>query len=176
MLTISQIFMPTSCFPLKTTLPEFGFNIPVRSRSRVVLPAPLGPMRPMISFCSMRSLIFLTACRPPKFLFNPSTSSNGTVMSALLVFLSQFPPRDLADIGFRQLAAEFDDLRNLVMGKPLTTKIYDFFLRNLASGLAFQNYIGLDQVSDCGIRNTDNAGGLDLWMLIEDFLHMPREY
>ena len=67
-LTMSQIFMPMMSLPLKRTLPESGFSMPVIRRSRVVLPAPLGPIRPTISFRSMRKLTSLIAFRPPKLL------------------------------------------------------------------------------------------------------------
>src|SRR5262249_60375641 len=49
----------------------------------VLLPAPLGPLRPRISPCSTRNDTLLTAVKPPKRLVSPSTVSTPTSPPAL---------------------------------------------------------------------------------------------
>src|SRR5688572_30649997 len=67
--------------PLNTMRPLSGRRILVMRRSSVVLPAPLGPMRPTISSRASAKLMLLTAVRPPKRLVNSSTAKNGVDMS-----------------------------------------------------------------------------------------------
>ena len=69
MFTMSQVFLPVMFLPLNlTVLPRSGRRMPVMRRTRVVLPAPLGPIRPTISSRPMLKLTSLVAVRPPKSL------------------------------------------------------------------------------------------------------------
>src|SRR5262245_16115850 len=63
--------------PSKTMEPAVGRRKPLRRLKQVVLPAPLGPMRPTISpFSTVRST-WLTAARPPKWRVRSRVSSSG---------------------------------------------------------------------------------------------------
>src|SRR5687768_12957329 len=79
--TTSQGRRPEMSSPLNTMRPLSGRRIFVIRRSSVVLPAPLGPMRPTISSRASAKLMLLTAVRPPKRLVNSSTAKNGVDMS-----------------------------------------------------------------------------------------------
>ena len=52
--------------PSKRMAPLVGVYTPVSRLNTVVLPAPLGPIRPTISFSSMVMYTLSSACRPPK--------------------------------------------------------------------------------------------------------------
>ena len=79
MLPNSRMFWKVRAMPARTTLPGFGGRtapskttwpavgryIPVRQLKNVVLPAPLGPIRPMISPRATRKFTESTAVRPP---------------------------------------------------------------------------------------------------------------
>jgi len=56
--------------------PSVGREIPVSMLKMVVLPAPLGPIRPTISPSSRWRLKSETALRPPKEMERPVTSSS----------------------------------------------------------------------------------------------------
>ena len=81
----------TSC-PSNTTLPAFDFMCPLMILNSVVLPAPLGPIRPTISPGRTSKLTLLTATRPPKRRTRPSirmrgeaaVGSSGVVISAAM--------------------------------------------------------------------------------------------
>src|SRR5687768_14121593 len=66
--------------PLNTMLPASGRRILVIRRSSVVLPAPLGPIRPTIWSRFSSKLTLLTAVSPPKRLVRRSTLKNGAGM------------------------------------------------------------------------------------------------
>ncbi len=52
--------------PSSTTVPPVGGCRPVMTLNRVVLPAPLGPMRPVTSFSGTSMVTAARAWRPPK--------------------------------------------------------------------------------------------------------------
>jgi hypothetical protein len=64
-----------SFVPLSVTVPSVGMYMPVRQLKNVVLPAPLGPMRPTISPSWTCMLTSSTAVRPPKRIVTPLASS-----------------------------------------------------------------------------------------------------
>src|SRR3954451_4580789 len=55
--------------------PAVGTSVPDSMLKIVLLPEPLGPIRPRISPCSTRNDTLLTAVKPPKRFTNPSTTS-----------------------------------------------------------------------------------------------------
>ena len=59
-----------------------GVKVPESMLKIVLLPEPLGPMRPRISPCSTANERLLTAVKPPKRLTSPLTSSTGGLTSA----------------------------------------------------------------------------------------------
>ena len=59
----------------KVTLPPSGFKMPVMRLNRVVLPAPFGPMTATISLVATSRLAPLTALKPEKVFWRPSTLS-----------------------------------------------------------------------------------------------------
>ena len=78
--TTSQGRRPVMSSPLNRMRPSSGLRILVIRRSRVVLPAPFGPIRPTISLRPTSKLTLFTAVRPPKRLVRPSTLKNGVLM------------------------------------------------------------------------------------------------
>ena len=56
---------PVMSVPSRRTLPASGVSMPVSRLTKVVLPAPLGPMRPRISPGASVMLTSLLATRPP---------------------------------------------------------------------------------------------------------------
>ncbi len=52
--------------------------MPVIRLNKVVLPAPFGPMMALRSPGMMRSVTSRVACKPPKLLHKPLSSSAGT--------------------------------------------------------------------------------------------------
>ncbi len=70
------------------TLPSVGTYRPVRQLKKVVLPAPLGPMRPTISpELTVRSTL-RTAVRPPKRMVTPLASSTGLVAVVVVMWVT----------------------------------------------------------------------------------------
>src|ERR1700693_3605510 len=69
--------------PFRKMRPSSGWSAPLMQLKSVVLPAPLGPMRPTISRGSMVSDTSWLATRPPKRLVHDVTSSSGVIGSAL---------------------------------------------------------------------------------------------
>src|SRR5262245_22340434 len=63
--------------PLKTMVPDVGRRKPDKRLKQVVLPAPLGPMRPTISPSSTLRPTWFTAARPPKYLVRLRASRSG---------------------------------------------------------------------------------------------------
>ena len=61
--------------PSKRIEPAFGTRAPESTLKIVLLPEPLGPIRPRISPGSTRNETLLTAVKPPKRLVSPSTTS-----------------------------------------------------------------------------------------------------
>src|SRR5271157_1750088 len=119
MFTISQVLRPLISVPLKRMLPESGLRIPMTNRINVVFPAPLGPIRPTISWRPMAKLISLVARSPPKLLARFLISSKDSAISALLSLFSEFAAGYLSHIRFRQLASKFDDFGDLVVGQVI---------------------------------------------------------
>src|SRR5437588_9583945 len=80
---------PASSTPLNMIEPAVGSSVPDSMLKIVLLPEPLGPIRPRISPCSTRKDTLLTAVKPPKRFTNPSTVSTPepplTRLLALLV-------------------------------------------------------------------------------------------
>src|SRR4029450_5229447 len=68
---------PVRSWPLKAPLPASGAWKPAMAANSVVLPAPLGPIRPTISPWCTSSDAWSTALRPPNDLERPRTSSMG---------------------------------------------------------------------------------------------------
>src|SRR5437879_5973232 len=66
---------PASSTPLNMIEPAVGISVPDSMLKIVLLPEPLGPIRPRISPCSTRNDTPLTAVKPPKRFTNPSTVS-----------------------------------------------------------------------------------------------------
>src|SRR5262245_56561031 len=64
--------------PSKTIEPRVGRRKPVRRLKQVVLPAPLGPIRPTISPLSTARSTLLTAARRPKGGVSPRVSRRAT--------------------------------------------------------------------------------------------------
>src|SRR5450631_4455414 len=58
--------MPLMSAPLKRMLPRACGSRPVMALNRVVLPAPFGPMRPVVFPRATEKLALSSACRPPK--------------------------------------------------------------------------------------------------------------
>ena len=65
--------------PRKRMVPDVGCRAPAMRLNSVVLPAPLGPMRPRISPLLTLRVQPSTARKPPKALTRPSTSSIASV-------------------------------------------------------------------------------------------------
>ena len=63
--------------PSKAMRPPLGRTRPVTTLKKVVLPAPLGPIRPMMALRGMTRSISLSATTPPKRLVSPRTSRMG---------------------------------------------------------------------------------------------------
>ena len=62
---------------LNTTDPEFAFRAPAMIASAVDLPAPLGPIKPVIAPVSTSNEAPSTACTPPNALCMSSTDRIG---------------------------------------------------------------------------------------------------
>src|SRR5215472_10641293 len=60
--------------PRSSTRPPDGRKAPVITLNNVVLPAPLGPMKPQISFSGTSKLTSRNAATPPKYLVRVFTS------------------------------------------------------------------------------------------------------
>src|SRR3990172_10630605 len=95
--------LPPMSSPRKTTFPELGEWKPVMRLNTVVLPEPLGPMRPNISpSCTARSRLE-TAARPPKFLLSLCSSRRATARHPcgyLSLILVLPPPEHPDQAGF----------------------------------------------------------------------------
>src|SRR5450830_806671 len=72
---------PAISLPRKWIEPAEGGVRPVTVLNRVVLPAPLAPMRPTISPSSTAKLTPRRTSSPPKFLKTPFSCSSGTAIS-----------------------------------------------------------------------------------------------
>src|SRR5262245_37478826 len=69
--------------PAKRIVPLVGSSAPATHFSSVLLPEPLGPMRPWNSFSSTIRSTPLRAISRPKALVSPRTSSSGIVRSCI---------------------------------------------------------------------------------------------
>src|SRR4030042_3544302 len=117
----------------------------------------------------------LTARRPPKFLVSPLISRKDWVISSLFRFFPQLSARNFSHIRLRKLTPEFNNLGNFVVGEILFAKGNNFFFRNFSPGFAFQDHIGLDQLTHFWVGHSHDAGRLDLRMFEKDFFDMPGE-
>ena len=79
---------PVMSLPSKATRPASGVWKPAMAANSVVLPAPLGPIRPTISPCRTSSDAWSTAFRPPNDLESSRTSSMARLAHLHLMFLS----------------------------------------------------------------------------------------
>ncbi len=68
---------PVTSLPSTTIRPALGSCMPVATLNSVVLPAPFGPMRPMICPSCRSRLTLLTASRPPKRTLTSRSSTAG---------------------------------------------------------------------------------------------------
>ncbi len=68
---------PAISCPRKRIDPAVGAKVPESMLKIVLLPDPLGPIRPRISPSSTLNETLLTAVKPPKRLTSPLTSSTG---------------------------------------------------------------------------------------------------
>ena len=68
---------PVTSLPSTKTRPWLGSCMPVATLNSVVLPAPFGPMRPMICPSCRSRLTLLTASRPPKRTLMSRSSTAG---------------------------------------------------------------------------------------------------
>ena len=66
---------PAISAPSNRIEPAVGTSVPDSMLKIVLLPEPLGPIRPRISPCSTRNDTLLTAVKPPKRFTNPFTVS-----------------------------------------------------------------------------------------------------
>src|SRR5260370_35240207 len=73
--------MPVMSLPRSWTLPAEGRTAPVIRLNSVVLPAPLGPMKPEICFSATAKLTSFSAATPPKYLLSVVTSRIFTAFS-----------------------------------------------------------------------------------------------
>ena len=73
--------MPARDLPAKLQLPVSGLSKPVNRLKRVVLPAPLGPIRAVIAPRGISRCSTSTAVRPPKCLETPSMVTIGSTLA-----------------------------------------------------------------------------------------------
>src|SRR5262252_1230371 len=83
--------------PPKQIAPSVGISAPATHFSSVLLPEPLGPMRPQSSFSPMIRSTPLTATNRPKTLVSPRTSSSGIVRSCVGVARRKRTTTEAAD-------------------------------------------------------------------------------
>src|SRR4030043_255432 len=120
----------------------------------------------------MEKPISLTARRPPKFLVSPLISRKDGAISALFTFFSQLPARNLSNVCLWKLAPEFDNFGNFVVGEILFTEGNNLLFRDFTSGFAFQDHIGLDELTHFWVGHSHYASRLNLRVLIKDLFHM----
>src|SRR6266540_5302536 len=73
-------FRPLICRPSNSSVPLVGAYRPVIILKNVVLPAPFGPIRPLIEPRSITKSTLLTATKPPKRLVMPVASRTGAML------------------------------------------------------------------------------------------------
>src|SRR4030042_3787754 len=120
----------------------------------------------------MEKLTSLTARRPPKFLVSPLISRKDWVISSLFRFFPQLPARNFSHIRLRELAPEFDNLGNFVVGEILFAKGHNLLFRIFAPGFAFEDHKGLDQLTHLWVGHSHDASRLNLRMLEKNLLDM----
>ena len=76
--TISCGGRPVSSRPRKRTLPASGVTKPDTRSNSVVLPAPFGPIRPVMLPSTTVNETWSTASRPPNALDSPATAKYGS--------------------------------------------------------------------------------------------------
>src|SRR5438093_5022998 len=97
-LTISWGVRPTIFCPSRKTVPAVGFCTPVMMLNKVLFPAPLAPISPTISPCSIANETSLKATRPPKSMVTPRTSSRAKASPPLpkpWTFIASSPSSDI---------------------------------------------------------------------------------
>src|SRR5712692_10852278 len=67
-------------WPVKQMVPASARNSPTSTATRVVLPAPFGPITAWISPGSTASATSLAATRPPKRLVSPAVAKSGSAI------------------------------------------------------------------------------------------------
>src|SRR6185312_12817778 len=77
--------------PAKRIVPWSGCNSPMSWATKVVFPAPFGPMTAWSSPGSMASETLSVATRPPKRLVRPTTERSGSATGALAALARQEP-------------------------------------------------------------------------------------
>src|SRR5262249_41260055 len=65
--TSAHAFIPVTSLPRSFTRPAEGRKVSVITLKSVVLPAPLGPMKPQMCFSGMSKLTSFNAATPPKY-------------------------------------------------------------------------------------------------------------
>src|SRR5205085_7398094 len=66
--------LPVTSWPRSSTFPDEGLSAPVMSAKSVVLPAPLGPIKPEICPSATLKLTSFKAATPPKYFVSRFTS------------------------------------------------------------------------------------------------------
>src|SRR4030042_2112389 len=117
----------------------------------------------------------LTARRPPKLLVSFLISRKDGVISALFTFFPQLPARNLSHVRLWKLASEFDNLGNFVVGEILFTEGNDLLFGNFTPGFAFEDHIGLDELTHLRVGHSHYASRLDLRVLIKNLFDMSGE-
>src|SRR5690242_7883629 len=84
--------MPSIARPSKTMLPVSWCKAPDRQLTKVLLPEPLGPMRPSRSPTATESSISCRATNPPNRLPSPLTSRIGRSITTGTLGSSTGPP------------------------------------------------------------------------------------
>src|SRR4030042_5216380 len=123
----------------------------------------------------MEKPISLTARRPPKLLVSFLISRKDEAISGLFTFFPQLPARNLSHVRLWKLAPEFDNLGNFVVGEILFTEGNNLLFRNFTSGFAFEDHIGLDELTHLWVGHSHDASRLNLRMLEKDLFHMSCE-
>src|SRR5579864_893738 len=110
--TAAKAGAPVRSRPSKTMRPAVGRRAPARTASRVVLPAPFGPIRPKMPPCSSSKLTSCKAASPAKVLVRRSTSRSGGMRPPFAV-VAPATPATPAISSAHQPRGEPDDARRL---------------------------------------------------------------
>ena len=102
--TIALGRSPTRLWPSKVMRPLSGRLRPVTALKNVVLPAPLGPISPMMAPRGTTRSTSLSAITPPNFFTTPRTSSSGAPSRAPPAIRSRSQPGMVSTRGGGALA------------------------------------------------------------------------